>query len=174
MLARKCSSVQLAVAAPAARKSDAGNVSLVSEAHNRGLLVYNQFYNAWLAFARYETWPAKPASFDKNRKFFAFFFFLSSSFSKIPLPFSFEDCRFETDVSENAISAIYSECRDTVSRYMEMINADQKLGGAGRIVCIDEIHFTKKKKAKGGFHIWKYYCDLLFFYKFQVIISIGN
>ena len=86
--------------------------------------------------------PNKPILQENQR--FLFSLFLSKVFV------SLEDCRFETDVSENAISAIYGECRDTVSRYMEMINADRKLGGAGRIVCIDETHFTKKKKAKGG------------------------
>ena len=60
-----------------------------------------------------------------------------------------EETSFETEIAENTISEMYHLLRDSVTRYMQNITSAEKIGGAGKIVCIDETHITKKKKIRG-------------------------
>ena len=64
---------------------------------------------------------------------------------------SIEEAAFDTDVHEDTIATVYDWLRDSVTTYMQQVNANTKIGGPGRIVCLDETHITKKKRNKGGF-----------------------
>ena len=58
---------------------------------------------------------------------------------------------WETGVSKDSVGWIYYMLRDTLGAYMAKIGADRKMGGPGRVVCLDETFFCKRPKNKGGF-----------------------
>ena len=59
---------------------------------------------------------------------------------------------FETGISPTTITNAFHFFSDTVCSFMmKLTDATQKIGGLGRIVCLDSTRMTKKKKNKGGF-----------------------
>ena len=58
---------------------------------------------------------------------------------------------FETGLSRKPVAACYDVIRSLVVDFMHKIASNTKLGGQGRIVCLDETHITRKKRSRGGF-----------------------
>ena len=63
---------------------------------------------------------------------------------------SIEIASFETDLHRNTVAAYYDALRLLVVQFMEQLSANFKLGGSGRVVCLDETHITRKKRTKSG------------------------
>ncbi|KAK1929632.1 putative transposase-like protein [Phytophthora citrophthora] len=59
------------------------------------------------------------------------------------------------EVSECTVRDLYMSCRSTCSK--ELLQADFKIGGEGRIVEIDETSLAKKRKCNGGRYYHKYW-----------------
>ena len=64
---------------------------------------------------------------------------------------SVEEAAHETGINPNTVGDFYHVCRETTTEFLEKATRNEKIGGAGRIVCIDETHVTKKKRNRGGF-----------------------
>ena len=62
-----------------------------------------------------------------------------------------ECAAFETDLHRNTIAACYDTLRLLVVNFMDQVSTNQKLGGPGKVVCLDETHITKRKCNKAGF-----------------------
>ena len=54
-------------------------------------------------------------------------------------------------INPNTVGDFYHVYRETTTEFLEKATRNEKIGGAGRIVCIDETHVTKKKRNRGGF-----------------------
>ena len=64
---------------------------------------------------------------------------------------SVEEAAHETGINPNTVGDFYHVCRETTTEFLEKATRNEKIGGAGLIVCIDETHVTKKKRNRSGF-----------------------
>ena len=64
---------------------------------------------------------------------------------------SFEETSHESGIHRATVGDVYDQFRETVSEFTANATKGEKLGGPGRIVCIDETHITRKSRNRGGF-----------------------
>ena len=64
---------------------------------------------------------------------------------------SVEETAHETGIHADTVGDFYHVCRETTTEFLHKVTRNEKIGGQGRIVCIDETHITKKKRNRGGF-----------------------
>ena len=64
---------------------------------------------------------------------------------------SVEETSHESGIHRATVGDVYDQFRETVSEFTANATKGEKLGGPGRIVCIDETHITRKSNNRGGF-----------------------
>ena len=57
---------------------------------------------------------------------------------------------YDSGVHPTTVGDVYFHFRDILASYMSKHQRSAKIGGPGRIVCVDETHFCKKPKNRGG------------------------
>ena len=54
-------------------------------------------------------------------------------------------------MDRSTVGSFFEQCRETVSEFTANATQGEKIGGRGKIVCIDETFITRKKRNRGGF-----------------------
>ena len=60
-----------------------------------------------------------------------------------------ERTTFESDLSRTTVAEVFSFLRTEIVETLH--RSRQKIGGQRKVVCVDETHFTKRKRNAGGF-----------------------
>ena len=58
---------------------------------------------------------------------------------------------WDTGLSRDTVGSIYYMLRDSLGCFMTKVQGQRKIGGRGKVVCLDETFFCKKPKNKSGF-----------------------